>query len=317
MNSPKYYLALACAALVFAFAGSAFAQNAALRFPRPSQKASVMQTIGITDVTITYSRPAVKNRKIWGDAPKDAVLQATGGPAATLDNQNTRVKDQPIVPYGHVWRTGANEATMFVVTDDVMINGQKLPAGTYSLHTIPGKKQWTIIFNSDAGQWGSFDYDDKKDVLRVTAVPQKAKQKQEWLAYSIPDVSANSATVLISWEKLAVPFTITVPSVEAVVLGKVNVAMSADPSNWRAAMSMAGFYANDNKWDQALPWIDRSIAIKPTFQNLSSKSNALYNAGRKDESYSIADQAIAQGKSDKVDTAAFEKRVADRKAGKN
>ena len=131
--------------------GSVAAQ---LRTPRESQKASLMQTIGVTDVTIVYSRPATKGRKIWGDPPP------TAEGTKTLDNANTRPKDMPIVPYGHVWRTGANEATTFAVTDDVLINGQKLAAGAYSLHTIPGKDEWTIIFNSDAGQWGSFTYDE-------------------------------------------------------------------------------------------------------------------------------------------------------------
>src|ERR1051326_6296682 len=150
-------------------AGHAFAQQPPLAIKpiRPNQKASVMQTIGVTDVTITYSRPAVKGRKIWGDPP----ATATAG-EATLDEANARAKDAPIVPYGHVWRTGANEAIDLAVTDDVIINGQKLPAGTYSLPTIPGKDEWTIIFNSDAGQWGSFSYDAKKDVLRVKAKPQ-------------------------------------------------------------------------------------------------------------------------------------------------
>src|SRR6266566_8301900 len=124
--------------------------SAQVRTPRPSQKASVMQTIGVTDVTITYSRPGVKGRTIWGDALP--VQMAKG--EATLDDQNVRPKGAPIVPWGHVWRAGANEATTFVVTDDVLINGQKLPAGSYSLHTIPTKDEWTIVFNGTANQWG-------------------------------------------------------------------------------------------------------------------------------------------------------------------
>ena len=128
--------------------------------PRGSQKASLTQTIGTTDVTVTYSRPAVKNRKVYGDWPT-----AVAG-EATLDNGNERPKEAPLVPWGHVWRTGANEATLFTVTDDVLINGQPLAAGRYSLHTIPGKKEWTVIFNKDDGQWGSFAYDAKKDALR-------------------------------------------------------------------------------------------------------------------------------------------------------
>src|SRR5437879_8109253 len=137
-------------------AGHAFAQQPTLAIKplRPSQKASVMQTIGVTDITITYSRPPVKGRTIFADAPPTMESRAKG--EATLDNQNERKPGEPIVPYNHVWRAGANEATMFVVTDDVLINGQPLRAGTYSMHAVPGKDEWTIIFNHDAGQWRSF-----------------------------------------------------------------------------------------------------------------------------------------------------------------
>lgn len=136
--------------------------TAQLRLPRPGQWASVTQTIGVTDLTISYSRPGVKGRAIFGEAPKDTYAKGE----ATLDDQNKRPAGMPIVPYGHIWRTGANEATQFVVSDDVTINGRKLPAGSYSLHTIPGKDEWTIIFNSTANQWGSFNYDPAKDKLR-------------------------------------------------------------------------------------------------------------------------------------------------------
>ena len=121
---------------VFLFALTFVAiSNAQLRLPRPSQGSSVTQTIGVTDITINYSRPAVKGRPIFGDvSAADNYVKGE----ATLDDQYKRAKDMVIVPYGHVWRTGANDATQFFVTDDVMINGQKLPAGKYSLHTIPG-----------------------------------------------------------------------------------------------------------------------------------------------------------------------------------
>src|SRR5215813_7005047 len=129
---------------VFAFIfilSCAAAALAQVDLPRPSQKASVMQRIGVTDVTITYSRPGVKGRKIWGDPLPGQETSVKG--EATLDNQNVRPKEAVIVPYGHVWRTGANDATTFAINDDVLINGQKLAAGTYSLHTIPGKDEWT------------------------------------------------------------------------------------------------------------------------------------------------------------------------------
>src|SRR5262245_26525927 len=112
--------------------GCVSAISAQVVVPRPSQKATVMQTIGVTDVTVTYYRPGVKGRKIWGDPTPEQAAKTKG--EATLDNQNERPKDAVIVPYGHVWRTGANDATTFTVTDDVLVNGQKLAAGTYSLH---------------------------------------------------------------------------------------------------------------------------------------------------------------------------------------
>ncbi len=291
----------------------AYAQAPTVRLPRPSQKASVMQTVGVTDVTITYSRPGVKGRQIWGD-PVPAQASAKG--EATLDDQNARPKGAPIVPYGHVWRTGANEATQFEVTDDVLINGQKLAAGKYSLHTIPTKDEWTIVFNGTANQWGSFNYDPAKDTLRVKAKPQWVSENQEWLEYSIPMVTPNSAQVLIRWEKVAVPFTVEVPNVEAVWRAKVDTAIAANPTEWRIPLSVAGAYAGDDRWDEAIKWVDQSIKVKETFQNLSAKARYLYAAGRKDEALALADQAIARGKADKVDTTNFEKRVADMKAGK-
>jgi len=285
----------------------------AVRLPRPSQKASVMQTIGVTDVTIIYSRPGVKGRKIWGEP---LPVQANVKGEATLDDQNVRPKDAVIVPWGHAWRTGANEATQFVVTDDVLINGQKLPAGSYSLHTIPTKDEWTVIFNSVANQWGSFNYDPSKDTLRVKVKPQWVSENQEWLMYSIDPVTDNSATVNIRWEKVRVPFTVEVPNVEAVWRAKVDAAIAANPTDEKIPLSVAGAYAGNDNWDEALRWADQSIKVKETFQNLSNKAQILFAAGRKDEALALADKAIARGKADKVDTSRFEKRVAAMKAGK-
>src|SRR6185436_9136899 len=285
---------------------------AQIQTPRPSQKASVMQRVGVTDITITYSRPAVKGRKIWGDPLPGQT--ATG--EATLDDQNERPAGAVIVPYGHVWRTGANEATQFVVTDDVLINGQKLAAGSYSLHTIPTKDEWTIVFNGTANQWGSFNYDPAKDTLRVKVKPQWLNDNQEWLEYSFPVVTPNSAQVLIRWEKAAVPFTVEVPNVEAVWRSKVDAAIAANPTNEVIPLQVANAYASDEKWDEALKWADQSIKVKETFRNLAGKAQLLYLAGRKDEAFAMADRALAKGKEDKVDTSNFEKRLAAMKAGK-
>src|SRR5918992_2201235 len=225
-------LTVFAALFVLCFAVSASAQ---VVLPRNSPKASVMQRIGATDVTITYSRPGVKGRKIWGDPLPEQTASVKG--EATLDNQNARPKGAPIVPYGHMWRTGADDATMFVVTDDVLINGQKLPAGSYSLHTIPGKDEWTIVFNGTANQWGSFNYDPAKDTLRVKAKPQWVNENQEWLAFNIDPVGEDSAQVNIRWEKISVPFTVKVPDVAATTMAKLKASVgAAKPDDWRTPM---------------------------------------------------------------------------------
>jgi hypothetical protein len=280
---------------------------------RPSQKGSVMQTIGVTDITITYSRPPVKGRTIFADAP--ATMEARAKGEATLDNQNERKTGEPIVPYGHVWRAGANEATMFVVTDDVLINGQPLKAGTYSMHTVPGKEEWTIIFNNDAGQWGSFTYDEKKDALRVKTKPQMVSENQEFLAYSFDPITDNVATVNLRWEKTRVPFTVEVKDVKAVWRARADALIAANPTNEALPLQVANTYAGDKKWDEALKFVDQSIKVKETFRNLSAKANILWAAGKKQEALAAADVAIAKGKADKADTAGFEKRVAGWKTG--
>ena len=306
---------LLTALCVLCFACAASAQ---IQTPRPSQKASVMQRIGVTDVTITYSRPGVKGRQIWGD-PLPEQAKVTG--EATLDNQNERPKGAPIVPWGHVWRAGANEATTFVVTDDVLINGQKLPAGNYSLHTIPTKNEWTIVFNGTANQWGSFDYDAAKDTLRVKVKPEWVQTNQEWLAYTIDPVGEDSAQVNIRWEKVSVPFTVKVPDIAAATFTKLKAAVAnAKPDDWRTPLQ-AGAYlvlVNTDPADdaQGLSWLDQSIKVKETFDNLRVKANALYKLGKKEEAIALGEQAIQRGKADKADTTAFEKRLADMKAGK-
>jgi hypothetical protein len=298
---------------VLSLALPALAQQPQFRPLAASQKATVSQTIGVTDVTINYHRPAVKGRPIFAEAPASMEARAKG--EATLDNQNDRKPGEPIVPYNHVWRAGANEATIFQVTDDVLINGQPLKAGSYSLAAIPGKQEWTIIFNSDAGSWGAFSYDAKKDVLRVTAKPQALADNQEWLLYTFDPVTANTATVNLRWEKVSVPFTVEVKDVKAVWKAKTDALIAANPTNEVFPLQAASTFAADKNWDEALKYVEQSLKIKTTFRGLSSKANLLHSAGKNDEALAVAQQAIAMGKADGVDTAAFEKRVAGWKSG--
>ena len=315
MKTLRRFVPRAAAALAFLACACVLANAQGLRAPRPSQKASVMQTVGVTDLTITYSRPGVKGRKIWGDPPAGA---AAG--TATLDDARTRAKDAVIVPYGHVWRTGANEATTFTTTDDVLINGQPLKAGTYSLHTIPGPTEWTVIFNSDPGQWGSFSYDEKKDVLRVKAKPEAAADMQEWLAFSFDPVGESSAQVNIRWEKLRVPFTVEVKDVKALTVEKMRAAVAAaKPDDWRTPLQAANYIFNNNitaSNEEAMQWLDKSLKTKETFGNLYTKARVLAATGKAADAVATAEKALQLAKEpnsgvDANTIADLEKRVAE------
>ena len=148
---------------------------------RISPKAAVIQTVGFTEVRIDYSRPGVKKREIWGK----------------------------LVPYDAVWRAGANEATKITFSTDVAVEGKMLKKGSYSLFAIPGKNDWTLIFNKVANQWGAFEYNESEDALRVKVKTEKAIW-QEWLSYTINKASETSAVIRLEWEKIKVPFKVEV-----------------------------------------------------------------------------------------------------------
>jgi hypothetical protein len=295
-----------------------------VRLPQASPSATVSQTIGITDLSITYHRPAVKGRMVWGDISADKVASLVKAnsvvPGAegegTVDGAPGSGKDFPIAPNGHVWRAGANEATKFTVSDDVLVNGQKLAAGAYSLHMIPGKDEFTIVFNKTADQWGSFRYDAKQDALRVKTKPVWVKDSQEQLSYEMPQLTANSAQVILRWEKVAIPFTIEVPNQDSLVRSKIDAAIAANPSDWQIPLAVGSAYFNDDKFADAMVWVDKSIKVKETFQNLRTKANLLFNMGKKPEAIAVAEQALTVGKAEGADTSRFEKFVADLKAGK-
>jgi hypothetical protein len=201
-----------------------------------------------------------------------------------------------------------------------LINGQKLPAGSYSLHTIPTKDEWTIVFNGTANQWGSFDYDATKDTLRVKAKPQWGNENTEWLQYSIEPLTDDSAQVNIRWEKVTVPFTVKVPDVVATTLAHARASVNAaKPDDWQTPLSAANFALRNNiatDDEEGMAWLDRSIKVKETYQNLSVKSRALFRAGKKAEAIALAEQAIQRGKLDKANTSGLEKELADWKSGK-
>jgi hypothetical protein len=326
MRTPRTSFARAAALALMIFAASVFAsaQQSKVRLPQASPQATLTETVGVTDITIVYHRPSVRGRPLWGDVTPEktaAIVKATSylpqnSPEGTLDGGQGTGKEFPMVPNGHVWRAGANEATRFTVSDDVLVNGQLLKAGTYSLHMIPGKDEWTVIFNKTAEQWGSYSYDSKQDALRVKTKPEWASESQEVLGYQIPAATANTARVVLRWEKIVVPFTVEVPNQDALVRSKIDAAVASAPGDWHMPLDVANAYLGDDNFGEAMTWVDRSIKIKETFQNLRLKASILFNTNKKDEAIAVAERAIVRGKADGEDTTRFEKRLADIKAGK-
>jgi hypothetical protein len=249
-----------------------------------------MQTVGLTDVTITYSRPGVKGRVIWGE----------------------------LVPYDKVWRTGANEATSITFSTDVKVNGQPLAAGTYSFHTIPTKSDWTVIFNKKADQWGSYSYDEKEDALRVQ-VKTQPHEMTEWMEFSLPDIAVDKATVALDWEKLRVPFEIQVDTIEHALASARAAMASLAADDYQTAFRCASFaFQNDVAPDEARQWIDKSISIKETWLNLRVKADMMAKEGKTSDAIQFGEKAIAVGKTDAPadELAKIEKQIAEWKKAK-
>ncbi len=240
-------LTLACALLP----QPSLAQSPPLVLPRVSPRAMVSQTIGLTAITITYDRPGINDRKVWGE----------------------------LVPYDSVWRAGANENTTISFTSPVTVGGQTLEAGRYGLHMIPTPSDWTVIFSRESSAWGSFSYDPKEDAARVKVTPQPAAL-QERLSYTLEDPTANSVVATLRWEKLAVPLTIKV-DVPSVVADSLRQQLRGLPRfSWQGWNQAAAWcLQNNTNLDEALTWSDQSIALNENFTNLRVKAAILDRRG--------------------------------------
>lgn len=241
------------------------AQSFVLDLPRPSQHALVMQRVGITDITINYHRPLVNKRKVWGG----------------------------VVPYGQVWRAGANENTTIRFTDAVTIEGKPLAAGTYGLHMIPGENEWTVIFSNNSTSWGSFTYNQAEDALRVTVKPQTA-DLHEALTYDFDDVTPDSAVVALSWEKVAVPFKVGVNTHEIVEQNLHQQLRGLSQYTWEGWDDAANYLLQEKvDLDEALKYSDRSIQNEARYDNFMTKAQVLDALGRKDEASTTRNKALA------------------------
>ena len=264
MYKLRFLLSLPCLALA---ATLAYAQSTQLDLPLQSQHAIVVQRLGVTDITINYHRPLANDRKVWGG----------------------------LVPYGQVWRAGANQNTTITFTDPVTIDGKPLAAGTYGLHMIPNEDQWTVIFSKMHTAWGSFSYDEKEDALRVTVKPQ-ATSLHNALVYDFDQLQPDSVVVTMSWDKVAVPFKVAVNLPQTVQASLNNQLRGLSQYTWDA-WDDAATYMVDNKMDlnEALKDVDKSIQNEERFENLMTKSRILDAMGQKDQAIVARNKALAMG----------------------
>jgi len=263
MNHNRLFV-LAFLAAFFVMPFSAIAQPQ-LPLPQPSPAATISQTIGIAEVQISYHRPAVKGRPVWG----------------------------ALVPYGEVWRAGANENTTVMFSKAVKVGGKDVLAGTYGLHMIPTKTEWTIILNKNATSWGSYFYKEAEDALRITVTPQGGEFR-EWLQYEFSDLSDSSAVLSLCWEKMRISIPIAVDT-RSQVLAHARDEFLRGPAGftWKG-FDQAAQYAlrNGGNLDEAMRWANQSTAIAETFTNLRTKAAVLDALGRGGEAAPLYAKAM-------------------------
>ena len=253
---------------LFLISLNSFAQD--FRTPRPSPDATVTQYVGITEITIDYSSPGVKGRTIWGE----------------------------LVPYGEIWRTGANEVTSITFSDPVKVNGNELAAGTYGIHTIPGENEWDFIFSKDTKVDDPMTYDKSKDALRLKIKPETAPFTERMI-FTITDMTNNSAKVNLIWYKLKISFDVEVATQELVLK---SARKSAD---WGMLMSAANYCLQQNvNMDEGYRWIQASTLIDENYWNLRVKAQYLAKMDMKNDAIATMEKAISLGS--KMDNPPFD-----------
>lgn len=245
----------------------AHAQTPGIAFPAASPACTLKQRVGLTDITVVYSRPSVKGREIFGG----------------------------IVPYGVVWRTGANQATTLTFSTPVKLEGHEIPAGTYSLFTIPGRDEWTIIINKNANQWGAFQYTNKEDLLRFQVTPVTLRDTSiETFAIEFNHIRDESALLELVWDKTVVPIHLTV-DVSDKLVPQIEAAMAApgNKSEFLYFQAATFYYDHDLDLKKALEWVDAGLANNPriAYEILHLKAEILAKQGDKAGAIAAAKQS--------------------------
>ena len=258
--------------LVLTFCAVARVQSqSVLDLPYASQAAQVKQRVGVTDITITYHRPVVNGRKIWGG----------------------------VVPTGQVWRAGANENTTIEFSTPVSIEGKPLPAGTYGLHMIPNADTWTVIFSKMAVAWGSYTYNQSEDALRVDVKPHPIEM-EEALEYEFEDLKPDSVAVTMKWEKVAVPFRVSVNLNDTVIASIRNQLRGRAQYSWETLNEAANFcLTHKTNLEDGLKWADLLQAMNRTDEAKKVRDQAM-GVASPIQLYSYARGLQAQKRSDEA-----------------
>ncbi len=271
MNKANYLIILF---LLFKL-GTAFSQAPPLQTPRSSQASKSYQKVGLVDVEISYSRPGVKGREVFGN----------------------------IVPYDQVWRAGANENTTISFSHPVQIGGKEVPAGTYGLHIIPVENgDWTMILNAQHDSWGSFFYDESKDITRVTGIQSKLSDTQEWLCYDFDRITDHSCDIVVKWANVKASFPIEA-NTEALMMDYIeNEYLTGIPGFlWDGYNNAALYCARQGIfYDKATEWVDESIRRNKSFANMSTKYLILKKTGKESDAKKAMDEALPMGTENEV-----------------
>ena len=250
--------------------------NAQLELPKSSPKASISYTVGLTDISINYSSPAVKERKIWGD----------------------------LVPFGEVWRAGANGATTISFSTDVSLEGKPLKAGTYAFFMIPNGEEdgmWTAIFNTESEQWGAYEYDETKDALRVDIKVKDSGVNIERLAYSIHDQAIDKGYLKLAWEKKRIYLRFKIEVMDHAMANITDALEKAEPNKkWMTLTQGAQFLLDqDENLDLALEWARQSTELKDHSWNWYVRAQILAKKGKFKEAIESSTKSRSFGAKEK------------------
>jgi hypothetical protein len=271
--------------LLASFAAATLSLNAQIKTAAPSPASELKQTVGVTDFTVVYSRPSVKDREIFGD----------------------------LVPYDAIWRTGANATTKISFDSEITFGDKKVPAGEYVLFTIPGKDKWTVILYGDTKVANAGLYDEKNDVARITVDPIELKSPVESFTIGFDNLRDDSATLFIDWDKVRVPVPLTVDT-KALSTASIEASMkSMDSWTARDYANAADFYAENGKdLGQATEWMKKATEMnKDAFWWQYAYAKLLAKQGKTKEAIAAAEHALATSKAAPGGASGYIKRSQD------